>query len=106
MANPAPKINDSNTQLIPWLQLARSENVGPVTFYELLKRYGSPEAALEVLPDLARQGGLKRPLKIAALDKIQKEIESTRNVGAEFITFNDSRYPVLLQHIDAPPPGS
>lgn len=104
MANPAPKINNAYESLISWLQLARSENVGPITFHELLNRYQTPEKALEVLPDLARQGGLKRSLKIAALDKIQKEIESTHNVGAEFITFHAPHYPALLKHIDAPPP--
>ena len=40
-----------------WLRLIRSENVGPVSFFQLLERYGSATAALAALPELARRGG-------------------------------------------------
>ena len=36
-----------------WLRLARTENVGPVTFRNLIARFGSASAALEELPRLA-----------------------------------------------------
>ncbi len=104
MDNLAKKALKSPTALISWLQLVRSENVGPATFHELIKRYQTPEKALEVLPDLARQGGLKRQLKIAPLDKVLQEIEETFACGAQIIPFHDSFYPELLRHIAAPPP--
>src|SRR5258708_22709042 len=50
--NPAEKLD--------WLRLIRSENVGPVTFYQLLARFGSAAAALDALPEIARSGG-RRP---------------------------------------------
>ena len=35
---------------IAWLRLIRTESIGPVTFHQLLSRFGSAEAALEALP--------------------------------------------------------
>ena len=40
----------SEAERLDWLQLIRSENVGPVTFQHLLTRFGSARAALEALP--------------------------------------------------------
>ena len=47
---------------IAWLRLSRTENVGPVTFYRLIEAYGSAQAALDILPELSRRGGRKKPL--------------------------------------------
>ena len=43
--------------LVDCLRLIRSENVGNVTFFNLLQRFGTPAKALEAVPHLARQGG-------------------------------------------------
>ena len=37
----------STTEKTAWLRLARTENVGPATFHQLLARYGTAEAALD-----------------------------------------------------------
>ena len=42
------------------LRLIRSENIGPVTYRQLLRRFGSAAAALAALPDLVRRGRRKR----------------------------------------------
>ncbi len=105
MAKPAlqaPLKSDEN--LLSWLQLARSENVGPLTFYRLLNKYKTPREALIALPELATQGGLKRPLKIAPLTEVEQELLATRAYGAEILTWEDSFYPSLLRHIDSAPP--
>src|SRR6266852_476233 len=39
---------------LDWLRLSRSEGVGPVTFYALLRRFGSAGAALDALPRLSK----------------------------------------------------
>ena len=39
------------------LRLARTDRIGPVTFAQLLGRYGSAAGALEALPDLVRKSG-------------------------------------------------
>ena len=50
-----------HAEIIARLRLIRSENVGPVTFGHLLRRYGDAICALAALaapPELAAQGGL------------------------------------------------
>lgn len=90
--------------LLDWLQLSRSENVGPLTFHRLLQRYKTAANALEALPDLAAQGGLKRPLKIAERPDVEKEVSLIYQLGAEILTLESPFYPPLLRHIDSPPP--
>jgi DNA processing protein len=84
-----------------WLRLWRSENIGPRTFQTLLKRFGSAEAALEALPDLAGRSG--RTIKIASEDSIDRELEAAARLGARFIALAEPEYPQLLLAIDTPP---
>ena len=49
----------TETSRAAWLRLIRSENVGPVTFRQLVNHFGSAAAALEALPELARRGGAR-----------------------------------------------
>ncbi|MBE0692326.1 MAG: DNA-protecting protein DprA, partial [Aquamicrobium sp.] len=51
----------SDRQRLNWLRLIRTENVGPVSFRTLINRFGSAEAALAHLPELALAGGAARP---------------------------------------------
>ena len=39
------------------IRLLRSPNIGPVSYAQLLARFGSAVAALDALPDLAGRGG-------------------------------------------------
>ncbi len=57
---PVPARTLNPAERLDWLRLIRSENVGPVTFYQLLARFGSAEAALAALPEVARRGGRAR----------------------------------------------
>lgn len=91
-------------ELLDWLQLSRSENIGPLTFHRLLKKYTTPREALLALPELASRGGLKRPLHIISRLAVEKELATTRNYGAEIITVEDPLYPPLLRHIESAPP--
>ncbi|MBS0271595.1 MAG: DNA-protecting protein DprA [Proteobacteria bacterium] len=90
--------------LFIWLQLARSENIGPVTFHRLLKIHKTPQDALKALPELAKHGGLKRPLKIADPAEIERELTALQRIGAHILTIRDPGYPPLLRYIDTPPP--
>ena len=84
-----------------WLRLWRSENIGPRTFQTLLKRFGSAEAALEALPDLAVRSG--RAIKIASEESISRELEAAEKLGARFIAMAEPEYPQILLAIDTPP---
>ena len=53
---------------LAWLRLARTENVGPVTFRNLLARFGSATASLDALPQIRAQADLTDALVRAAFD--------------------------------------
>jgi DNA processing protein len=86
------------------LRLARSENVGKTTFFRLIEIYGSAQKAIEQLPELSRQGGLLRKIKICSEEEAQKEITDSQNFGAEILFFDDEKYPRLLREIADPAP--
>ncbi|MEM9740557.1 MAG: DNA-processing protein DprA [Pseudomonadota bacterium] len=87
-----------------WLRLARTPNVGPVTFFELLTRYKTPAKALDALPELARKAGRKRPLRAPDIADIEAEMEATRRYGAQIVTAADEGFPPLLKALAPPPP--
>lgn len=63
----------TDAQRRDWLRLARTENVGPVTFDQLIQRFGEPALALAALPDLARRGGrshIRIPTEAQAEDEL------------------------------------
>ena len=47
----------TDEQRLKWLQLIRSDNVGPATFRDLINHFRTAAAALEALPDLISRGG-------------------------------------------------
>ena len=87
-----------------WVRLARTPSIGPITFFQLVTRFGSATAALDALPDLARSAGRKRPLVAAAESGIDREIAATDRFGAQLLLACDPDYPALLKALPAPPP--
>jgi len=97
------KLNDN--QRLAWLRLIRSDNIGPVTFRELINQFGTAEQALEALPELlARSGGRRKNLQIASRDSIEREIDIANRHGARFIGLGEPDYPAALKMADGPPP--
>jgi len=86
------------------LRLLRSANVGPVTFRQLIARYGTAEAALEALPMLAARGG-GRPPAIADLGMVRREIARVEKLGARYLFLDDDAYPPLLAELETAPPA-
>ncbi len=85
------------------LQLARSENVGPVTYRALMQRFGSGERALEAVPELAKRGG-GRTITLYPKARAEDEIAAIEKAGAHLLIVNVAPYPSLLaQTEDAPP---
>ena len=98
----APSLADEN--LTDVLRLIRTPSIGPVTFFSLLRRFGTASSALEALPELAQRGGRKQPLLAATLAQAQAEMEATQKIGARLIMYGEADYPTLLLNIpDAPP---
>lgn len=100
-AKPALKILTDEERL-DWLQLYRSENVGPITFNQLLDRFGTARAALRSLPDLGKKGG--RVLSIASRDEVTRELERSYKFGAKIIASCEPNYPQLLSELEDAPP--
>lgn len=94
----------SRSDKIDWLRLIRSENVGPITFFRLLERYGTPRNALEALPELARRGGRTKPIKVCPATTAEREMLAAEKIGAHLLCIVDPLYPTLLSAIDDPPP--
>ncbi len=87
-----------------WLRLIRSENVGPRTFFALMRNFGAAGAALDALPDLARRGGASRPIRVASVEEIEREIASALKIGVRFVALGEPEYPPALRQIDSAPP--
>lgn len=94
---------DHARENLAWLRLIRSENVGPITFYRLLQRFGSASRALDALPSLAQAGG-KNNFVIANQSACEDEIARCDKIGARMILRCDAEYPALLGQLDDAPP--
>jgi DNA processing protein len=84
------------------LRLIRTPGVGPVTYRQLLARFGSAEAALLAIPDLARRGGGAAP-KIADAGMVAREIDRVMALGARYLFAGRGLYPSLLDASDGAP---
>lgn len=87
------------------LRLIRTENVGPITFRDLVQRFGSAQAAIDALPDLARRGGRRKPLKVPALAEVEREIAWNHRIGAQVLVIGEPDYPLSLAAIEDAPPS-
>ena len=92
----------SEQEILSWLRLYRTENVGPITFRRLLARYHTPAAALEHLPDMARKTG--RELTLPSAEAIREEYEGLLAIGGRWVTWHCAEYPTLLGQIPDSPP--
>jgi DNA processing protein len=86
-----------------WLRLARTENVGPVTFRNLIARFGSASAALEELPRLAARGG-KKNFILPEESEAERELDALAKLGGRIIASCEPEYPPGLKALEAPPP--
>lgn len=84
------------------IRLLRSPNLGPVSYAQLLRRFGTAQAALESLPDLASRGA--RGYRPAPGEVIEAEIEAVRAAGARYLFHDMPGYPELLARIEGAPP--
>ncbi|NHT75179.1 DNA-protecting protein DprA [Rhizobiaceae bacterium CRRU44] len=94
----------TDRQRIAWLRLIRSDNVGPVTFRDLINHVGSAETALEMLPELSRRGGSTRAIRIATVAEAERELAIAARCGARFVGIGEPDYPAALRQIDGAPP--
>ena len=86
------------------LRLIRSENVGPVTFRELINHFGGAQEALDAVPELSRRAGRGRPLALCPSGTAEKELAAAAKAGAHPVFTIEPGYPPALAVVDSPPP--
>jgi DNA processing protein len=101
---PLPTAELPDAERLACLRLIRSENVGPVTFRELINHFGGAQQALEALPELSRRGGAGRTIRLCPKADAEKELEIASRAGAVSLFTIEPNYPALLARIEAPPP--
>ena len=97
-------ISLSHAQRLDWLQLTRSENIGPRSFHALVNRFGGAGGALAALPKFADQKISGRPFRIASRDDCERELAALDKLGGRFIAVGEADYPAALRAVDGPPP--
>src|SRR6266436_7158370 len=83
---------------LDWLRLCRSESIGPVTFYALLRRFGSAASALDALPRLSR--------KVIAMSRrdAESELAAIDRLGGRLVCWGEPLYPSALAAVEDAPP--
>ncbi|MFM5908468.1 MAG: DNA-processing protein DprA [Novosphingobium sp.] len=84
------------------IRLLRSPNVGPVSYAQLLRRFGNARSAIDALQELAGRGGAA--YRAAPVDRIEAEIAAIRGAGARYLFHDSPDYPALLAECDGAPP--
>ena len=88
---------------LDWLRLARTPQIGPVTFAQLIARFGRAGAALEALPRLAGRGGSKN-FVLPPMAEAARELEGLEKLGGRIIASCEADFPLGLAALDPPPP--
>lgn len=87
--------------LLTIMQIARTKNIGPITFLNLFAEYKTPSKILKKLEILLKN---KNKLQnLAQREAIEREYNDTINYGGNIISIFDEKYPELLRECDDPP---
>ena len=84
--------------------MCRTETIGPVSFYALLRRFGSARAALEMVPQLARRGERSTTVTPVTRTEAEAEFAALQRLGAQLVCWGEPAYPSGLMAVDDAPP--
>ncbi|MEM6780888.1 MAG: DNA-processing protein DprA [Pseudomonadota bacterium] len=98
------QIDLDDTEKLNWLRLIRTDNVGPITFYRLIERFGTASKALEALPEFSKRGGRSKPLTAPPVGQIEKELNALHKLGGDIICACEEHYPLPLAATEDAPP--
>lgn len=85
------------------LRLIRTPHVGPVSWHQLMQRFGSGEAALDALPDLVLRGGAGK-VRIAPPEVAMRELDRAAELGARHVFSDEADYSPMLREVEGAPP--
>lgn len=87
---------------LSWLRLIRSEKIGPITFWQLIGKYGTARQALNALSSLIQQGNHK--YRLASEKDVETELKDHAKKGFSLIPAFDPAFPQMLRSLpDCPP---
>ncbi len=90
-------MNKIDEDKINYIRLINTDGVGSVLFFNLLKKYKTPQNVLDFLQ-------YERKLNIFPKNLAEEQFELAEKIGAKIIFFCDEDYPFLLKQIyDVPP---
>ena len=93
----------SEDDRLSWLRLLRSRRVGVSTFYRMLHDHGSASAALDALPGVAAEAGVRDYAPCSVADA-EAELRAARKAEARMIVIGTKEYPRPLLDVADPPP--
>lgn len=93
----------SEDERLSWLRLLRSRRVGITTFYRMLHENGTASAALEALPEVAAEAGV-RDYEVWSLNAAEVELHDGQKAGARLVAIGTPDYPQALLDVADPPP--
>ncbi len=93
----------SDSEKTARIRLALTQNVGAITFRDLLARFGTAVEALDSLPQMAAASGRKH-LNIPSLSSIEPKLDALKAFGGELVVLGDKNYPEILAATDDAPP--
>ena len=94
-AGTEPRIGRSKVEpndLIDRIRLLRTPGIGPITFHQLIARFGIAGAALAAVPDLARRGGGHAAAPVRR-GEAEREVERVERLGARYLAIGQGLYP-------------
>ena len=92
-----------SNDLVDRLRLVRSPGIGPVTYRQLMARFGGAAAALDAVPDLAARGG-GQPPRLVSIADAEREIARVEKLGGRYLALGQGLYPSSLAELDDAPP--
>jgi DNA processing protein len=84
--------------------LCRTETIGPITFYAMLRRFGSARVGLEMVPRLARRSERARTVIPVSRAEAEAEMAALQRAGAGLVCWGEPLYPSALAAIEDAPP--
>ncbi|ETO91835.1 MAG: DNA protecting protein DprA [Candidatus Xenolissoclinum pacificiensis L6] len=93
---------DNLDDIINTLRLIRTDGIGYVTFYSLMKLFGNATVAID---NLESNDLIRKVKKIVSRKIIQEELERLDLIGGRVIVYTDDLYPILLKGFKHSPPA-
>ncbi|MXO85648.1 DNA-protecting protein DprA [Altererythrobacter aurantiacus] len=92
----------SQAEAFARIRLLRSPHIGPISYRNLIDRYGTAIAALEALPNMGGEG--KRRYVAVRPDLVEREVAAVKRAGAKYLFHDQPDFPPLLAELESAPP--